>query len=112
MTGSPYDAELYDPVTGTFTATGNMTVPPPFSTATLLPDGRVLLAAGFFAPEVYDPRSGTFSLTGTGLGETGRATLLTNGKALVAGGNDDPGPIAAAEVYDPSTGVFHWRPPT
>jgi len=106
MTGSPFDAELYDPVTGTFTATGNMTVPPPFNTATLLPDGRVLLAAGFFAPKVYDPRSGTFSITGTGLGVTGRATLLTNGTALVAGGNDDPGPIAAAEVYDPSTGVF------
>ena len=106
MTGSPFDAELYDPGTGTFTATGNMTVPPPFNTATLLPDGRVLLAAGFFTPKVYDPRSGTFSITVTGLGVTGRATLLMNGRALVAGGNDDPGPIAAAEVYDPSTGVF------
>jgi hypothetical protein len=106
MTGSPFDAELYNPDTGTFRTTGNMTVPPPFDTATLLPDGRVLLAAGFFTPKVYDPPTGTFSVTGAGLGVTGRATLLMNGRAMVAGGNDDPGPIADAEVYDPSTGIF------
>jgi hypothetical protein len=106
ITGAPFTADLYDPGMGAFAATGNMTAPPPWATATLLPDGRVLLAAGFFPPELFDPGTGTFSLTGTGLGETGRATLLMKGTVLVVGGNDDPGPLTYAELYDPSTGIF------
>jgi hypothetical protein len=101
--------ELFDPVSGTFAATGNMTGPPSFTTATLLPDGRVLLAAygdGALGSKIYDPSTGEFSLTGPQTGFELRATLLTDGKVLVTGGNDDPGPGAYAEVYDPSTGIF------
>src|SRR5260370_30368681 len=39
-------AELYDPTTRTFSGTGSMTTPPAGHTATLLADGRVLLAGG------------------------------------------------------------------
>jgi len=100
-------AQLYDPGTGAFTATGMMTVPPPFDTATLLPDGRVFFATYYWgASELYDPRIGTFSPTSTTAAYESTATLLMNGKVLVTGGNDDPGPNDFAEVYDPSTGIF------
>jgi hypothetical protein len=67
-----------------------------------------LLAAAFSGPKLYDPYTGVFSLTGTELrGEPGPATLLTNGKVLIAGSwSDDPGPSTNAELYDPSTETF------
>jgi len=86
-------AVLYNPLTGVFTATGNMTTAPYRQTATLLKDGRVLIAGGFGASgalssaEVYDPTSGTF--TATGSMSTPRidhtATLLSNNMVLIAG---------------------------
>jgi hypothetical protein len=102
--------------TGTFSATGSMTAVRILPTATLLPNGKVLLAGGgdtsnnaLASAELYDPTTGTFSATGSM--STARvlqtATLLTNGKVLVAGGLD--GSItaqASAEVYDPTTGIF------
>jgi len=59
-------AELYDPKTGTWTATGSMANQRNLMTATLLRDGQVLVAGGFGAQaplasaEVYDPKTGTF----------------------------------------------------
>jgi hypothetical protein len=114
--------ELYDPVTGTFTPTGDyadrsgdtwygtwgLAAP-----ATSLPNGKVLIAAEPMA-ELYDPANGTFSITapmtragyvGWSLG--GTSTLLTNGKVLLAGGQaPELGYYEAAELYDPSTSQF------
>lgn len=63
-------AELYDPRTGVFTATGSMTAARTWFPANLLADGHVLVTGGYgvLAPlpsaELYDPTAGTFSSAG------------------------------------------------
>lgn len=106
ITGCCSRAEIYDPSTGAFTPAAGSTQPPSFATATLLPTGEVLLASAFF-PELYDPASASFSPTGALNAFCTQAALLANGTVLTAGGNDDPGPSAAAFVYDPSAANFN-----
>jgi hypothetical protein len=118
-------AELYDPATGTFTPTGNGTAGhgaiigtynTGSSTATLLPDGRVLIATDSKS-EVYDPATGNFTPTGNMLMQQWgfAATLLTNGKVLIAGGvkqsNACCNIAAAPQLYDPATGTYSLAGP-
>lgn len=98
----------------TFRPTGSMAIARSGATATLLPDGRVLIAGGgnstdaLASAELYDPESGTFSATGsmTTARFGGTATLLEDGRVLIAGGSDWTDVFASAELYDPATGTF------
>jgi hypothetical protein len=105
---------------GAFSLTGSMGTARAAHTATLLPNGKVLIAGGYTntvdAPlataELYDPAKGTFSPTGDmSIGRASHAAvLLANGKVLMAGGYSGTGAsygtLASAELYDPATGKF------
>jgi WD40 repeat protein len=103
------NAELYDGANGSWTATDSLDTARQIHTATLLPNGQVLVVGGFdsgnnsiMSAELFDPASGGWTATGS-LG-TARsrhtATLLSNGQVLVAGGQDSGiAPLASAELY-------------
>jgi hypothetical protein len=114
------DAEVYDPRTGVFTPTGSLTTPRMDHAAVLLDDGRVLLAGGvgtgwtFLAgAELYDPATGAFTPTGemTVARESHTITKLLDGRVLITGGHRGRHSAIvvydSAELYDPSTGLFH-----
>ncbi len=115
-------AELYDPKSGTWTATGSMSTERASYTATLLASGNVLVAGGFYSvsrddvstnvAEIFDPVAGTWTVTGSLAiaRDSHTATLLTDGNVLVAGGE---GPdqysnqqFASAENFDSTTAMW------
>lgn len=113
-------AEIYDPQTGEFRATGGMKAKRVWHTAVPLDDGRVLIAGGFDnqipvfgtylkSAEVFDPSTGTFTL----IKDMSvpriwfSATKLLNGKVLIAAGSDGYDRWTnVAEVFDPSSLSF------
>ena len=126
VVGGSFDgrsAELFDPATGTFSATGSMNEQRAGFTATRLADGRVLVVGGQSdtetsgSAEIYDPAIGAFTLTGSM--DMPRfwhaAALLPDGRVLVIGGGTggvrvDVGTFT--EIYDPQTGQFTRGPVT
>jgi Galactose oxidase, central domain len=105
-------AELFDPVTESFSATGNLNQARKGASATLLPNGKVLIAGGqdsggtlLSSSELYDPSTATFTLTGNMHSPRAQhtATLLSNGKVLLVGSSSETG---SAELFDPVSGLF------
>src|ERR1700724_3768655 len=118
---------------GTWSSAASMAVPRAYHTATLLPNGKVLIVGGNQTPpngnlptgadpvssvELYDPQTNSWSLAASML--TARAlhtaTLLHDGRVLVAGGtessSDDPSiELASAELYDPAANTWMAAPP-
>lgn len=109
-------AEIYNPVAGTWVSTKTPMLEPLGAghTATVLKDGRVLLAGGGTVDsrdcEIYDPASDTFTSTGKlAVGRAGhQAALLRDGRVLVIGGYSTPNPTdhTAVEVYTPGTATW------
>jgi hypothetical protein len=116
LNGSLSSAEVFHAATLSFEPTGAMHHARVSHTATLLQDGRVLIAGGrgedlTASAELYDPKTGRF--TETGRLNTGRykhtAGLLPDGRVLIAGGSDERdwrGNYDSAEIYDPRSGKF------
>ncbi len=107
------------PKTGSVVPAAPMLEPRSGHTATLLSDGKILIAGGmrrnqdfYRSAELYDPVNGKFTPTGpmnvARVGHT--AVLLRSGKVLIAGGCVEGGHTDSAELYDPSTGKFTLLP--
>jgi hypothetical protein len=117
-------AEIYDPISGMFSLTGRLMQGRHGHTATLLGNGDVLIVGGYSdsggtqngnnlvaTAEIYNPLSGTFMLTSSTIVARAyhSATLLPNGKVLIAGGvtaAQSQSPTSSVELYDPVAQTF------
>ena len=111
-------ASVYNPASGTWTATGAFDTPRILFQMVLLPNGNVLAAGGQSQPpngdsplasaEIYNPTAGTWTTTGplTTPRASFEMVLLSNGNVLAVGGNDNNVTLASAEVYSPAAGTW------
>jgi hypothetical protein len=119
--GAVATAELYQPSTAQWTATGALATARTNHSATRLLDGRVLVAGGdagaggLTTAELYDPGTGTWTTTGS-LSTVRQnddvccpgTAMLPGGDVLIAGGSGPQGLLDSAEIYRVGAGT--WQP--
>ena len=116
IAAAPFRASIPSPSTvGSISVAAPMLNPRSGHTATLLPNGKVLIVGGmrrnqdfYKSAELYDPATGKFQPAGEmSIGRVGHiAVLLRSGKVLIAGGWVGMGGTDSAELYDPVAGKF------
>jgi hypothetical protein len=112
-------AEIYDPATNTWSATGSLTHAREFPIAAGLANGQVLVMGGYddvpscghpagaplTSAEIYDPVAKTFTATGnmaTPRAAGGQVATLLDGRVFVGIGEEGVGAFnGTAEVYTP-----------
>src|SRR4029450_3832880 len=115
-------AEIFDPATNSFSSAGigAMSVPRYGAAAAPLPDGRVLVAGGYYwdgsdyrylsSAEVFNPATNSFNSAGIGARSGPRcdavAPPLPDGRVLVAGVGSQPFLLLSAEIFNPATNSF------
>ena len=104
-------AEIYDPASGGWAATGALNQGRAFSTATVLPNGTVLAAGGTTvlvattnSTEIYNPATGSWAMSGAlkNVRAKHTATLLPTSQVLAAGGSFSGVPLASSELFSSS----------
>ena len=118
--GELASAELYDPASGTWTVTGSLAAARDLTVATLLPNGKVLIACGqgnntgpLASAEIYDPGSGKWTSAGNlNIARQGHtATLVSDDIVLVTGGANAEY-LQSVELYLGGLGYLRslWQP--
>jgi hypothetical protein len=113
--------EIYNPATNSWTVAGAMITPRGDVAATVLPNGKVVVAGGFgggdealHTAELYNPATNMWTPTGNlNVGRRGYAlALLSDGRVLIVGGvNGGSAALASAEIYNPQTGNWSFTVP-
>jgi hypothetical protein len=107
-------ANISQAQTASWTSAGSMTTARSYHTATVLGNGKILVAGGLsqagstLTAEIYNPTTNTWANTGSMLVPRymHTATLLKDGRVLVTGGYSGTGRMSSAELYDPTTGIW------
>ncbi len=117
--GNLRTAELYDPITGVWSRTGDMSSPRQAHSAILLANGQVLVAGGLVgdgigntvkSAELYDPQTERWTVTGSmRIDRSGAtATLLSDGRVVLIGGRSvvESRSLHEVDIYNPNTGLW------
>lgn len=113
-TGDLNSADIFDPSTNTFTATGSMTYRRVRPYAAVLSSGKVIVMGGtnggvpILPYEIYDPTTGLFTVSGAMLSNRANPayTVMADGRILITGGGSVSNALGkSAEIYSPVTGL-------